>query len=223
MTVKYLDKTRVKAKSQRLPQVRSVNTRKKILRMAAKVIATEGMPGLRYANVAKMAKVPQALMGYHFPSLDSLLIEVIGQELEKLKALSTDRVERFAQSPKKALESYIRAPFDLAESDVEFRAVFTGFYHLAAMNPTFSELNASIRKMGRDRILNLVTMVLATEGYLLGQRLLSRENLIDMATTVQGIITGLSCMASTEGGNHFKAFADLGVASSFQVLGLHHD
>jgi len=223
MTVKYLDRTRLKPKTKRMPQVRSVNTRQKILKMAAKVIATEGMPGLRYSHVAKLANVPQALMGYHFPNLESLLIDVIAQELEKLKTLSTEGVERNAQHPKKALEAYIRSPFDLAERDIEFRAVFTGFYHIASVSPTFSELNSSIRKVGRDRILNLVTMVLATEGYLLGQKLLSRENLIEMATIVQGLMTGLCAMASSEAGNKFSDFANSAVTASFKVLGLEHE
>ena len=217
MTVKKANLTRANRGSK---QARAQVTRSKILKMASRCLVEDGIQSLRYAQIAKRAKVPQALMGYHFPNIDALLIEMVQLELIKLKDLSVERVERNASNPKKALISYIKAPFDLAATDLEFRATWSAFYHLATVNENFAKLNASIRETGRDRIMNLLTMVLATEGYLTGNNLMSREKLIELATVVQGIITGLCMISATATKNEFKQIGELAVKSSLQALGI---
>lgn len=201
-------------------QARGVITRKRILNVAAKTVAAEGIYNLRFAHIAKQANVPQALMGYHFPNMEALLVELVNREVIKLRDLSVERVEKVATEPKKALAAYIRAPFDLAAKDAEFRAIWTSLHHLAVVNPVFAEMENQIRKTGCERILNLITMVLATEGYLLGQAHIGRDQLLTMATTVRALILGMCLGANVSSPADFKKAGELAVASSFKVLGL---
>ena len=202
------------------PQKRGLKTRERLMAVAVKCLVKEGIHGLRYSHIAKQAKIPQALMGYHFPNMESLLMAVIQLELEKLKVASTDAVERNASQPKRALAAYIRTPFDLALVDIEFRAVWTAFYHLCTIEPTFANLNLGIRKLGRERILNLITIVLATEGLLVGEENTSRARLIDLAASVQAVITGFIVVTATESNADYRKMSDLAIANVFRVLGI---
>lgn len=199
-------------------QKRGLKTRERLLTVAVKCLVKEGIHALRYAHIAKQAKIPQALMGYHFPTMESLLLAVIQVELEKLKVASIESVERLAHQPKRALAAYIRTPFELALMDIEFRAVWTAFYHLCTIDPTFADINLSIRKLGRERILNLVTMVLATEGRLVGEENTSRAHLVELAASVQAVITGFIMVTATESNADYKKMADLAVTNVFRIL-----
>lgn len=187
-----------------------------MLDAAVESLIQSNIHGLKYSQIAKSAGVTQALMGYHFPSLDELLFELVQMEIVKLKNISMESVERHMDNPAKALESYIRAPFVLAEKDPGFRAVWSCFYHLATIHPTFSDLNRSIRLMGRERILNLITMVLAKDKSLPKKM----DQLGDLAVSVQGVITGYGFVASCETDGQFKKMADLAVRASFALLGV---
>lgn len=221
MTIKKVESEKTsRASAPRGRQMRGVITRKRILGVAARTIAAEGIFNLKFAHIAKDANVPQALMGYHFPNVESLLVELLQREIVKLRDLSVERVERSAKEPKKALAAYIRAPFDLAAKDPEFRAIWTALHHLATVNPIFADIDMQIRKMGCERILNLITMVLATEGYLLGQTHIGRDDLLRLATSVRGLILGLCLGAAADSPADFKKAGDLAVASSFKLLGL---
>jgi AcrR family transcriptional regulator len=203
----------------RPPQERGTQTRRRLLEITAQTIADEGIHNLRFAHIAKAAQIPQALLGYHFPTMETLLVEVVQLELEKLKSLSVSLVEKNAEQPKKALAAYIRAPFELAKVDPSFRAVFTAFYHLSSVTPAFAEMGLIIRKVGRERIMNLITMVMATEGQL-AIKTMSRDRLLELATAVQGIITGHAQMAVSEKNADYQIFSDLAVETSMTILGL---
>lgn len=204
----------------RIESHRGIETRQKILTVTGQIISQDGIQNIRYAQIAKIAKIPQALLGYHFPNLDVLLLELVQNELEKLKMLSVENTEKYASTPKKALEAYIRTPFELADKDKIFNAIWTAFYHLSSVNNEFSLLNLRIRNTGRERILNLITMVLATEGQLMGKKQISREELILQSSQIQGIITGLCIMAMSEAHSDFSRSADLAVQSCMHQLGI---
>ncbi len=219
-----LEKQKIKKKKEpkntahRMESHRGLKTRQKVLSVAGEIIAKEGVHNLRYSQIAKIAKIPQALLGYHFPNLEVLLMELTQGELEKLKQLSVENTEKSAHNPRKALEAYVRAPFELADKDKVFSSIWTAFYHLSAVNSEFSSLNLRIRSTGRERILNLITMVLATEGQLLGKKQISRDELINQSIAIQGIITGLCIMAMSEAHANFSKFADLAVNSCLHQL-----
>lgn len=200
---------------------RGAQTRQKVLNTTRELLATEGIHNLRFAHIAKKAKVPQALMGYHFPTYEALLIEVVIIELEKLKVFTVDRVEQNSTHPKKALAAYIRAPFEMAVIDKTARAVWTAFYHLATISPEFAELNLAIRKTGLERILNLVTMTIATEKVATNsQQLFNHAQLLGLARAVHGLITGLLVIATTEANQNIDELREVAVQSCFQLLNI---
>lgn len=199
-------------------QQRGLKTRDRLLKIAARCLVDEGIHALRFSHIAKQAKIPQALIGYHFPTTELLLMAVIQAEIEKLKAASVESVERWVNQPKKALAEYIRAPFRMAEDDLEFRAVWTALYHLCTVTPAFADLNHEVRKVGRERILNLITMVFATEGRFIDEPKLSREQLVGLALTVQAVITGHILMTVTEPNSDYDKMAERAVKTCFEIL-----
>lgn len=204
----------VKKKGSRPPQERGKRTREAILKAAVQNLAEHNVYGMRYAQIAKSAGVPQPLLDYHFPSLDALLGEMIAYELEKLKVFSLEAIES-ARSPEKALDNYIRAPFNLADGDRGFRAVWSLYYHLAMVTSTFGDFNRVVRKTGHERIMTLVSRILQKRR---GENLPVNKLLQDTATSIQGVITGFGFMAGAETGGDFKALADLAVKAAFQIL-----
>jgi AcrR family transcriptional regulator len=208
---------------QRATQDRAIQTRHLILNVAGKAIADEGIHKVRYSAIAKKAKIPQALMGYHFPNIETLLTDLIYRELEKLKVASVEIVEKHSVHPKKALAEYVRAPFKMGAADPVFRAVWSGFYHLAVVNPEYANMCMAIRKAGRERILSIITMVLATEGMLSVEKKYQPEDLIVQAASIQGLMTGLAVIAASEPHRPFKEMGDIAVAGALRVLGLGED
>lgn len=204
----------------RAPQKRGIDTRGRLLKVAAKCLVDEGIHSLRFSHIAQKAKIPQALIGYHFPTTEDLLMAVFLVEVEKLKVHSVTSVEKHLTQPKKALVAYIRSPFDLAEKDRQFRVCWTAFYHLCTISAEFTELNDQIRKTGRERILNLLSMLLATEGRFSSGLIMSREDLMALAVRIQAIMTGFVIMAATESVLDFKKLADQAVLISLELLDL---
>lgn len=202
--------------SVRPAQERGKRTRELLLATAIDSLANSNLYGLRFAQISKAANVPQALMDYHFPSLESLLIEMVSLELEKLKLYSLEAIQKYATKPRKALEAYIRAPFELAAADRGFCAVWSCYYHLATVNQTFADFNRGVRKMGNERILMLVIGVLNSENK---SEYLSKTKLTqDVSTSLQALITGYGFMASADSDRRFKEFADLAAKAAAQIL-----
>ena len=189
-------------------------TRELVVKTAIDCLVESHLHGLRYSQISKMADIPQPLMGYHFPTLESLMMEMVQSELEKLKVLSTQAVEKHTDAPKKALEAYIRVPFELSQKDKGFRAVWSAFYHLAVIQDDFRDLNRTVRTVGRERITNLLTMTLASE-----RRFPSKmSDLTQLAIAIQGIVTGFAFMAATQTDGDYKQMADLAVKMSFNLI-----
>lgn len=209
-------------KTEKKSQSRGLKTRERILVVAMDCLLKYHVHGLRYSQIAKDAGVAQPLMDYHFPSLEALLLEMIQIELAKLRDLSTEAIEKNARSPRKALAAYISAPFELAERDPYFRAVWSAFYHLASTNPEFGEMNRNIQAIGRQRITQLIRAVLA-QG--LGKRgKLSETKLQELAAGVQGIITGYAFLKHSVANGAPKDLGhdlrQLAVKHSEQLLGI---
>lgn len=208
---------RAKKTPARAQQLRSQKTRAKLLNAATECLVKYNVAGLRFSQIAKMAKVPQPLMDYHFPSLDFLMNEMVLQQLEKFRAVMVGPMEKYANNPKKALAAYIASPYALIEKDAGFRAVWTLFYHLASNHRGFADLNREVRKLGRERIMALVTMTLATERK---KRAVTTQELSDYALQIQGIVIGFGFLAAAESDIDFKKVADASVDAAFKVLGI---
>lgn len=194
-------------------QVRTLVTRQKILKVAARIIADGGVHTLRMTNVARQAKIPVPLLSYHYPTQDSLYLELISQAVEQLKVHSVAALEKYPHDPLKALKGYIRAPLEVAAKDPVFRSIWMYFYHLAASSPKFEEANQLIRVVGRERILGLVSLIFEKHGTKKHQL-----SLTELAYSIQGIMTGFVIMAVTEPNPNYEALADRAVKASFVLL-----
>ena len=199
-------------------QQRSLNTKEKLLKVAAKCLVDEGIHSLRFSNIAKKADMPQPLVGYHFPTTESLLMGIFLVEVEKLKTYSIKSIEKHLSEPREALGAYIRSPFEMAKKDRTFRVCWTAFYHLCTISNEFVALNDQIRKTGRERILNLISMVLATEGRFLGKKAPSRQELLSISVRIQAIMTGHLIMAATESLLEYDHLAEQAVKTCFALI-----
>lgn len=202
-------------KKSRPKQERGIRTRETLLKAAIQSLTESHVYGLRFAQISKIAKVPQPLLDYHFPSLEALLTEMVAYELEKFKNLSVEAIEANAAKPRRALEAYIRVGFQLAQEDAGFRAVWTAYYHLTTVNKNFAAFNRTVRQTGHQRIMALVGAVAQSEKR---KNAGSPKPIAETATNIQGIITGYGFMAAAETDGEFKALADLAVKASFQLL-----
>lgn len=204
-----------KKKQERPKQERGKRTRENLLQAAIQSLVENHLYGLRFAQISKIAEVPQPLMDYHFPSLEALLMEMINFQLEKYKLASLEAIQAHQNKPRKMLEAYIRVTFEISQKDAGFRAVWSSYYHLAAVNKNFSDYNRAVRRTGNERLAQLVTSVVESE-----QRKHSGSHklVMETATAIQGIITGYGFMAAAESEGDFKGLADLAVKASFQVL-----
>src|SRR5690606_24034353 len=110
---------------------------------------------------------------------------------------SLQSLEKYPNDPTKALLNDVRAPIALASRDKVFRAIVTYFYHLSTTQDRYAEMNSAIRTIGRDRILRLVRLIL--EKYPSGKKAAKAQlGLMETTIAIQGIMTGLFIMASTE-------------------------
>lgn len=196
-------------------QKRTLMTRQKILKVAAKIIAAGGVHTLRMTDVAREAKIPVPLLSYHYPTQDALYLELIQGALEQLKVHSVQALEKYPNDPVKALRGYIRAPMEVASKDPVFRSIWMYFYHLSASSPKFEEANMLIRVVGRERILGLVSLIHEKHGNKKHQM-----NLTELAFCIQGIMTGFVIMAATEPNSNYDLIADRAVKACMSLLEL---
>lgn len=194
-------------------QARTLMTRQKILKVAAKIIADGGAHTLRMTDIAREAKIPVPLLSYHYPTQDALYLELIQGALEQLKVYSIQALEKYPNDPLKALKGYIRAPMEVASKDAVFRSIWMYFYHLSASSKKFEETNAVIRVVGRERILGLVSLIHEKHGNKKHQM-----NLLETAYAIQGIMTGYVIMAATEPNSNYDLIADRAVKACLVLL-----
>lgn len=204
-----------KTKQERPKQERGKRTRENLLQAAIQSLVENNIYGLRFAQISKIAEVPQPLMDYHFPSLEALTMEMITSQIDRLKMASLEAIQKNQNKPRKMLEAYIRANFELGESDPGFRAVWSMYYHLASVNKPVAEFNHQIRRVGGERLTQLILNIVVSEGR---KHSTSQKLALDTATSMQGIIVGFCFVAGGDPSLDFKGLADLAVKASFQVL-----
>ncbi len=199
-------------------QRRGQNTREKLVLAAVRALSENNIYGFRLSHVAKIAKVPQPLVDYHFESLEALLMAMVLFQLQKLKTLSIEAIEKNSMDPRQALAAYIRVPFELSSTDHGFRAVWSSYYHLAVVSRPFADLNKGVRETGHDRIQMLIQNIIVREARTTKA---PRHLTSEVATAIQGLITGCGFMASAETGGNFKLAAEIVVNSANQLIDGH--
>jgi AcrR family transcriptional regulator len=205
-----------KVSKPRARQERGLKTYDKLVKCAIQLLAESDMGQLRFSQISKITKIPQPLIDYHFPTLQALQLAMIQHELKKILSVSLLAIEKNQKNPRKALEAYILAPFHLAQRDKEFRAVWTGYYHLVTIHREIAMFNSTVQTNGRERVTNLINSILVSERLYL----LKKKTAEDLSSSIQGIITGYSFMATTHIHGDFPFWAQKAVQDALALLDL---
>lgn len=172
----------------------SKNKRLKIAEAALICFIEHGIHSTTNTAIAKLAKVPQPLITYYYPTFEDLFLEVIGLILEDLKTLTLTTVAKHSADPHKTLLEYAKVPLTWAIQKPEFVPIWTFFYHLATYQKPFTSLNDEIRRGGRERI---VLMIYKYQDQM-GLRLNKKWTVESVAHAIQEQITGSLLIAITE-------------------------
>ncbi|HEX4924227.1 MAG TPA: TetR/AcrR family transcriptional regulator [Bdellovibrionales bacterium] len=188
--------------------------RERIVQSALTCFVKAGVAQTRMADIAAHAKVDQPLIGYYFPTPESLYAEVVGRVLNDLKDDSIAGIERGGTDPKKIMTYYVRAPFEWGEKKPGYFSIWMYFYYLASYQPAFIELNKTIRQNGRDRIAFIIYSGIEKGAFSMPDGM----TVAQAALAIQGIITGIGIMAGSEGPKVWKSFADEAVRTVLALL-----
>lgn len=203
-----------KKKQIRPRQQRGMQTYNTLITSALSLLAKNDLGQLRFAQLSKASKVPQSLIDYHFPSLEALHMAMIQYKMGQLFTLTIETLEKFKNNPRKSLEAYIKLPFQFAQSDEEFLAIWTAFYHLITVNSSIAHFNSTVQKNGHDRIMNIIRSILVEEKL----KLLDSESLEDLAHQFHGTIIGYLMMASTHSQKNFTKWQKLALQNIFKNI-----
>jgi AcrR family transcriptional regulator len=89
------------------PSDQPVDNQEKILAAAAKVIAEQGLAGVRMAGIAKAAGVSTGLLHYHFDTKERLFAEVLVWSDKHSSVLDQESMRDAGQRPPQRLAAYL--------------------------------------------------------------------------------------------------------------------
>ncbi|MGE3975493.1 MAG: TetR/AcrR family transcriptional regulator [Bdellovibrionales bacterium] len=191
---------KVRKKTQKSGDVSSqVSLKNKIIDAAFFCFAESGVGTTKLTQIAAKAGVEAPHMHYYFPTFEALFTEVVNIALEDLRAYSVRNIEKGRGDPRKALDLYVKAPFEWAKERPTYLPVWMYFYHLAACDKKFGRLNRNIREIGRDRISLLIYKGIETGQF----KKNSEFEVPELATLIQGLMTGHGVLAASEEGGDF--------------------
>jgi AcrR family transcriptional regulator len=84
-----------------------VDNQEKILAATAKVIAEQGLAGVRMAGIAKAAGVSTGLLHYHFDTKERLFAEVLVWSNKRSSVLDQEAIRDAGQRPPERLAAYL--------------------------------------------------------------------------------------------------------------------
>ena len=90
-----------------VPASQPVDAPEKILAAAAKVIAEQGLAGVRMAGIAKAAGVSTGLLHYHFDTKERLFAEVLVWSDQRSSVLDQESMRDAGQRPPEQLAAYL--------------------------------------------------------------------------------------------------------------------
>lgn len=181
---------------------RPTDRKERIVRAALELYSLQGVQQTRLGEIAERAKLDQPLINYYFPSVESLHAKVIERVLEDLQ----DRVLKFAPTEDALpfLFAYARATVEWAAKKPEYFSIWMYFHYLSSHSPSsahfdrfsrFTTMNRGIRELGRERIAALLHRALE-QGSIHPRK---GHKIQELAAMVQGLITGMTILAFTEG------------------------
>jgi AcrR family transcriptional regulator len=198
----------------KIPQPIKKDRRKKIVETAIACFIKNGISDTRLSEIASLAKIDQPLINYYFPTLDSLYTEIVKVLLEDLANFSTKGFESNSADPIKIMTEYIRGPFEWSQTRKGYFSLWMYFYHLASYSESFTQLNTLIRENGRNRISMIIYKGLEKGVF----RLPSDLTVNEMAILIQGIISGNTILAGTEGGLKWNQVTELSIKTILNLL-----
>lgn len=174
-------------------------TKLKILKAAFELMAKNGVAGVTIQDVAKRAKTSHPLVTYHFDDMDLLYIGVLKQILEEMRGATVAVLEMSHPNQKALLKAYTQVLFYWGKKNQAKMRLWIYFYYLASVHDDFRQFNDEIRKVGRARILSILT-----KGMALGEFPKTDEKgLDDLSINIQALLTGHLIMCLSESGYSF--------------------
>src|SRR4051794_7840040 len=123
--------------------------RSRLIVAALEVFTEKGIGHTKMADIAARARLDQALLRYHFPSLDSLYLEVFREVVSGEEGISEGFSRVATKSPLDALRAYVTGYFEWGAKNRKRLSLFQYFYYLASYHPEFTRINDERRAMGR--------------------------------------------------------------------------
>jgi TetR/AcrR family transcriptional regulator len=133
-------------------------SRAAILKAAVREFAREGVAGARTDAIARLARVNKALIYYYFKDKEALYDAVLDEVFSGVRAAIHNALAQ-ELSPRKKLESYIRAHFDYIASHPPYHRLVHAEFLRAGRDPSrlqrvaqhyfrpvFSELSALLKE-----------------------------------------------------------------------------
>lgn len=171
------------------------STKDKIVQAAIRCYIEQGVAQTRLNDIAKAAKLAPPHLHYYFKDPADLQRAVILEVLKSLKDASLAGAKETATF-REEFESYVRAPFLWAKENPGLATIWLYFYHLCSFDPEMRKLNDQIRETGRERILLFIFKGVREGVFKPREKHLTIE---DLALSIQGLITGNSVIAFSEG------------------------
>ncbi len=191
--------------------------RTKIVLAAMECFIEKGVGATRFNEIAARAGVDQPLIHYYFPNLENLYREIVDVVLASLKNSGLKGIEEGKGNSVEVLRNYVRSSFKWAKENPGYASLFLYFYYLASYSDKFLQLNKVIRDEGRDRI--SVVVYKGIEDGVFAKP--SHMTVAETAIFIQGLMTGNTLLAVTEGGGAaFEQYAEIAVRSTFGLFNI---
>ncbi len=159
------------------------NTKKRMIQGALHCFSEEGDRGTTFQKIADYCGVTQPLVVKYFETRENIFPMVITYIIERWQTRLT---ELFSDSgtPEEQLKQYIRAHDILFKESVEFSQGFIMFHYLASTNQKFRKLNEELRKVGVDRINEILNKGIGVGAF-------SVEDVATTASTIYNNLLGM--------------------------------
>ncbi len=167
-----------------------VGRREKILDAATRLFLAQGVIGTQMKEVAKLADVDQSLIGYYFPSLDSLFAEVMQTRIQRFNDYVLDAVSSQKRSVRGLLEIYTLSFFRWFSENPEEARLIEYFIYLAMLREPFTSTHESFRRKGRERLAGYVFQGIAQGEFRKSAKGKKKVDGEKIARQIQGVIMG---------------------------------
>lgn len=192
-----------------------VSKRERLIRAAIDLYASRGIAATGLTDIAKRAKISVQLAKYHFRTSEELhfeCTEIAGRSLGEYSTTELDRIS--GVSAREFLFAYVEITFRWAREHPEYFQLMLYMYYQLARSRDFAQLNAKVRKIGRQRIENLVYRGIE-EGCWRAKPELPVSKL---AVSIQGFLTGQVILAFTDVELDYDGMVALTQAAILELL-----